>query len=82
MKSNKEILIDIINLQVSIGEKSKNKNLLNNISFNIKSNEIVGLIGESGSGKSLTSLCILGLIEKKNLIFLVKFILKIKTFLS
>ena len=66
MKSNKEILIDIINLQVSIGEKSRIKNLLKNISFYIKRNEIVGLIGESGSGKSLTSLCILRLPEKKN----------------
>ena len=64
MKSDKKILIDIDNLNVSIGEKSKNKNLLKNISFNIKRNEIVGLIGESGSGKSLTSLCILRLLEK------------------
>ena len=64
MKSDKKILIDIDNLNVSIGEKSKIKNLLKNISFNIKRNEIVGLIGESGSGKSLTSLCILRLLEK------------------
>tara|TARA_B100001939_G_scaffold63696_1_gene52668 strand:- start:3058 stop:4737 length:1680 start_codon:yes stop_codon:yes gene_type:complete len=66
LKSKKEILIDITNLQFSIGEKSRNKNLLKNISFHIKRNEIVGLIGESGSGKSLTSLCILRLLEKKN----------------
>tara|TARA_B100000900_G_scaffold102029_1_gene84518 strand:- start:1937 stop:3616 length:1680 start_codon:yes stop_codon:yes gene_type:complete len=64
LKSDKKILIDIDNLNVSIGEKSKIKNLLKNISFNIKRNEIVGLIGESGSGKSLTSLCILRLLEK------------------
>jgi len=64
LKSDKKILIDIDNLNVSIGKKSKIKNLLKNISFNIKRNEIVGLIGESGSGKSLTSLCILRLLEK------------------
>jgi len=65
LKSNKKILININKLCVSITEKSKNKKLIKSISFNIKKNEIVALIGESGSGKSLTSLCILGLLEKK-----------------
>ena len=65
MKPNKKILLDINKLCVSTLEKSKNKKLLKSISFNIKKNEVVGLIGESGSGKSLTSLCILGLLEKK-----------------
>ncbi len=64
MKLNKKILLEINKLCVSTTEKSKNKKLLKSISFNIKKNEIVGLIGESGSGKSLTSLCILGLLEK------------------
>ena len=66
MKSQKKILIDINKLCVSTTEKSENKNLLKSISFNIRKNEVVGLIGESGSGKSLTSLCILGLLEKNN----------------
>jgi len=64
LKLNKKILLEINKLCVSTTEKSKNKKLLKSISFNIKKNEIVGLIGESGSGKSLTSLCILGLLEK------------------
>ena len=65
MKPDNKILLDINKLCVNITEKSKNNKLLKSISFNIKKNEIVGLIGESGSGKSLTSLCILGLLEKK-----------------
>ena len=65
MKPDNKILLDINKLCVSITEKSENKKLLKSISFNIKKNEVVGLIGESGSGKSLTSLCILGLLEKK-----------------
>ena len=64
MRPNKKILLDINNLCVIIKEKSKNKNLLNRISFSINKNEIVGLIGESGSGKSLTSLSVLRLLEK------------------
>ena len=65
MKSNKKILLEIKKLCVSITEKPENKKLIKSISFDINKNEIVGLIGESGSGKSLTSLCILGLLEKK-----------------
>ncbi len=64
MISEKEILLDINNLSVSTTEKENVQNLIKRISFKVKRNEIVGLIGESGSGKSLTSLCILGLLEK------------------
>ncbi|WP_080793820.1 dipeptide ABC transporter ATP-binding protein [Corynebacterium pacaense] len=39
------------------------KGLVNNISFRIGAGERVGLIGESGSGKSLTALAIMGLTD-------------------
>lgn len=69
MKEKENILLQINNLCVSLAKKSNNKKLLKNISFNIGVNEIVALIGESGSGKSLTSLSILGLLEKKQFNF-------------
>ena len=64
MRLNKKILLNVNNLCVRTTENLQHQNLIDKISFNIKKNEIVALIGESGSGKSLTSLSILGLLEK------------------
>ena len=63
MKANNNILLEVKKLRISLAKKPKL--LVNNISFKIKKNEIIGLIGESGSGKSLTSLSILNLLNKK-----------------
>ena len=65
MKTKNKILLEINNLTISHTKKSELKHLLKNISFSINKNEIVALIGESGSGKSLTSLSILGLLDKR-----------------
>ena len=64
MKPNKNTLLEINNLNISIAQNQSSKSLVKNISFQIKKNEIVGLIGESGSGKSLTSLAVLNLLNK------------------
>tara|TARA_Y100000739_G_scaffold77174_1_gene65362 strand:- start:3823 stop:5481 length:1659 start_codon:yes stop_codon:yes gene_type:complete len=63
LKANNNILLEVKKLRISLAKKPKL--LVNNISFKIKKNEIIGLIGESGSGKSLTSLSILNLLNKK-----------------
>ena len=41
---------------------SRRKTLVHDISFTLRAGERVGLIGESGSGKSLTSLAVMGLL--------------------
>ena len=64
MKPNKNTLLEINNLNISIAQNQSSKSLVKNISFQIKKNEIVGLIGGSGSGKSLTALAILNLLNK------------------
>ena len=59
----KSKLISVNNLKVS----SEHKKLVKGISFDLHRNEILGIIGESGSGKSLTALSILSLIKFKGL---------------
>ncbi len=39
---------------------------VNDVSFHVKKGEILGLVGESGCGKSVTSLSIMGLLPRKN----------------
>ena len=65
--------IKIMNKLLTIEElclniKSNDKEILKNINFDISTSEIVSLIGESGSGKSLTALSIIRLLEKSCII--------------
>ncbi len=52
-------IIEVKNLSVSFGEKQ----VLNNINFQVIQGETLGIVGESGSGKSITSLVIMSLIS-------------------
>ena len=56
-------ILDIKNLSVFSNESP----LLQNISFSLKKYSILGIIGESGSGKSLTALSILNILKYKGL---------------
>lgn len=61
MKSSK--IITVKNLKIF----AKQTALVKGVSFEISENSILGIIGESGSGKSLTALSILNLIKYKGL---------------
>jgi len=54
-------LLNIENLSIFFTEKQ----VVNNISFQLKQQQILGVVGESGSGKSVTFLAILKLLSKK-----------------
>lgn len=57
-----EVLLRVKDLSISIeGSKGINR-AVNGISFYIKSGEILGIVGESGCGKSITALSIAGLL--------------------
>lgn len=53
-----EYVLEVHNLNKTYGKKR----VLNNVSLNVKHNEIVGFIGPNGAGKSTTMKCICNLI--------------------
>ena len=58
------ILLSLKYFSVSFLSNKKKLKILENISFNLYENEILGIVGESGCGKSTTALSILGLLPK------------------
>jgi peptide/nickel transport system ATP-binding protein len=57
-------VLDVRGLSLRIGRSE----LLHDLTFSIGRGERVGLIGESGSGKSLTSLAVLGLLPERSVV--------------
>lgn len=55
-------VLSVKNLTISFREKTKNKRVLHNSSFNLKRGTTLSLVGESGSGKSITSLAVVSLL--------------------
>ncbi|MGE0749681.1 MAG: ABC transporter ATP-binding protein [Variibacter sp.] len=56
-------LLDVRNLFVRLGSPEATINVVRDASFRVDNGEIVGILGESGCGKSLTVLSILGLLS-------------------
>ncbi len=54
-------LLEIQNLSLSVEQDQQNVNILHNISMKVMDKEIVGLVGETGSGKSSLSKAIMRL---------------------
>ena len=55
-------LLEVKNLTACVNKSGKNLKILDNISFSIDEGEILGLAGESGCGKTMTALCVAGLL--------------------
>ena len=52
MNKEKELLLQVKNLDVTFGTRSHKFRAVNNVSFDIYKGETFGLVGESGSGKT------------------------------
>ena len=61
---SEEALLRVENLQTSFRSEKGYLPAVDGLSFSVRQGECVGLVGESGCGKTLTSLSILGLVPK------------------
>ena len=57
------MLLEVKNLRIGIGKN--NEEIIKNINFSIEEKTCLGILGESGSGKSITCKSILNLVNKK-----------------
>ncbi|MQM28969.1 ATP-binding cassette domain-containing protein, partial [Glycomyces albidus] len=53
-------LLEVEDLRVAFGASTA----VDGVSFSVEEGQIVGLVGESGCGKSVTSLAVMGLLPK------------------
>ena len=54
--TNKEIILQVKNLQTSFFTDEGEVKAVNGVDFSIEKGKTLGIVGESGSGKSITSL--------------------------
>jgi len=59
-----ENLLTVKNLQIAFQQRKTSIRAVENLNFFVKKGEILGLVGESGCGKSITSLSLLRLLPK------------------
>jgi oligopeptide transport system ATP-binding protein len=64
MKKNNNVLIDVKNLKTIFKTDEGIVQAVNGVSFHVKKNESIGIVGESGCGKSVTNLSLMGLIPQ------------------
>ena len=57
-------LLEVDNLQVEFSTERGVARAIDGVSFNVNEGETLGIVGESGCGKSVTSLSVMGLIPQ------------------
>ncbi len=60
-------LLEVEDLRVTFSRKgSPDFTAVDGVSFDVDAGEVVGLVGESGCGKSVTSLAVMGLLPRRS----------------
>jgi oligopeptide/dipeptide ABC transporter ATP-binding protein len=59
-----ESLLEVKDLKVSFASKKKKTNIVAGLSFTVEKGKTLCIVGESGCGKSMTSLSVMGLLPK------------------
>ncbi|WP_058234848.1 dipeptide/oligopeptide/nickel ABC transporter permease/ATP-binding protein [Devriesea agamarum] len=57
-------LLDVKNLRIAFPDAHGDVDIVDDISFTVRPGETMGLVGESGCGKSITSMAIMGLLPR------------------
>jgi peptide/nickel transport system permease protein len=58
------IILEVKNLSIRFPERYGDTAIVDRVSFTVREGETMGLVGESGCGKSITSLAIMGLLPR------------------
>jgi peptide/nickel transport system ATP-binding protein len=56
-------LLSVRNLSIRIDGRQDAETIVDDVSFDVEAGEMLGVVGESGAGKSLTGMAILGLLD-------------------
>ncbi|MDE2379758.1 ATP-binding cassette domain-containing protein, partial [Bradyrhizobium sp.] len=58
-----DTVLSVRNLQVEFASRRGTLRAIDGVSFDIARGEVLGVVGESGAGKSVTGLAVIGLID-------------------
>ena len=67
MKQN-EIILDVEHLNTYFRTHDGRVKAVDDLSFSVKKGELLGIVGESGCGKSVTMLSIMGLVDRSAMV--------------
>jgi peptide/nickel transport system permease protein len=59
---DRDTVLDVEHLSISFADRHNGTRVVDDVSFSVRSGEVLGLIGESGCGKTITSLSVMGLL--------------------